>query len=291
MSETGTPAGSLPAIALVVCTRNRAARLPALFAALASLQTDMLWELVLVDSASTDETPEVLAEQAQHHPHPFKTVRVERQGLARARNAGYATASAPLVVFIDDDCYPEPDLLDRWLEVYADGRVGFGGGRILLHDPNDAPVTIRTDLEPWLFEPGDYVRPGVVQGANMAVRRTVLDELGGFCDALGPGTPFNFEDVDLAARASAAGHAGGYFPGPVVRHHHGRRRGAELNALLESYDVGRGAYWGSLLLRPGYRWFAVKNVLVSVLRKPWSAVGRELRGMVAWLRSDGCDSD
>ncbi|HLV26821.1 MAG TPA: glycosyltransferase family A protein [Gemmatimonadales bacterium] len=276
----------LPAVALVVCTRNRASRLPALFESLARLHTDHHWELVMVDSASTDDTPAVLAEANNGSALPTRTVRVEQAGLARARNAGISAARAPVIAFMDDDCYPEPDLLDRWLEVFTNEKVGYGGGRIMLHDERDAAVTIRTDAKPWIFRPGDYVRPGVVQGANIALRRAVLEAVGGFTEAIGPGTPFNFEDVDVVARASAAGYTGGYFPGPTVRHHHGRRPGPELDSLLESYDIGRGAYWGTLLKRRGYRRYAIGGLVASLMTKPWPVVKREVQGMKSWLRID-----
>ena len=285
---TGRLAGGKPALSLVVCTRDRAERLPALLDSLRGIRTERPWEVVLVDSASSDATPEVLAALASGQTFgplvEIATVREAEPGLARARNAGLAASRAPVVAFTDDDCYPEPDLADRWLEVFEDANIGWGSGRILLHDPLDAPVTIRLEQQELLFDPGDYVRPGVVNGANIAVRRTVLTDIGGFDERLGPGTRFNFEDVDMAARASAAGHRGGYFPGPTVRHHHGRRPGPELDALLASYDHGRGAYWGSLLLRPGYRRYAVRNLLVSFVRKPAPVVRRELEGMRDYLR-------
>lgn len=287
---TGRLAEGQPALSLVVCTRDRADRLPALLDSLRGIRTERPWELVLVDSASSDATPEVLAALASEQPFhravvAVSTVRAAGAGLARARNAGLAASRAPIVAFTDDDCYPEPDLADKWLEVFEDANIGWGSGRILLHDPLDAPVTIRLEQQKLLFEPGDYVRPGVVNGANIAVRRAVLNGIGGFDERLGPGTRFNFEDVDMAARASAAGHRGGYFPGPTVRHHHGRRPGPELDTLLASYDHGRGAYWGSLLLRPGYRRYAMGNLLVSFVRKPAPVVRRELEGMRDYLRS------
>lgn len=276
------------ALSLVVCTRNRGARLPETLRALAAVRSAHAWELVLVDNGSTDETPRILRDFAAVAPVPVTLVHERRAGLANARNAGVAAARAPILAFTDDDCYPEPDFVDRWLDVFTDRRVGYGAGRILLHDPADAPVTIRTDPAPRRIRPRSHVRAGLVQGANMAFRREVLETAGGFDPALGPGAPFNCEDVDIAARASALGFEGGYFPGPVVRHHHRRRPGPELERLLHSYDHGRGAYWASLLLRPGSRRYALRDLAVSAVRKPWPALRRELAGMreyLAWHRA------
>jgi glycosyltransferase involved in cell wall biosynthesis len=207
------------------------------------------WELVLVDNGSTDETPRILAEFANTAPFPVVLVHEPRARLTNARNAGVTAARSDLVVFTDDDCYPSPDFLDQWARVFEDPQIGFGGGRILLHDPEDYAISIRTAADPMPISPHGFIEPGDVQGANMAYRRHVLFELGGFDPALGPGSLFNFEDLDMFSRAAAAGYAGGYFPGPTVSHHHRRRTPRDVAALKRSYAQGRGAYFASVLLR------------------------------------------
>src|SRR5690606_26810071 len=91
---TGRLAGGKPALSLVVCTRDRAERLPALLDSLRGIRTERPWELVLVDSASSDATPEVLAALASGQTFgplvEIATVREAEPGLARARNAGLA---------------------------------------------------------------------------------------------------------------------------------------------------------------------------------------------------------
>jgi len=73
----------------VICTRNRAAQLTE---ALGRLDRNEIVaesaELVLVDSASTDATPKVIAEFAENAPFPVRQCRVHRPGLGRARNEG-----------------------------------------------------------------------------------------------------------------------------------------------------------------------------------------------------------
>lgn len=273
----------LPALSLVICTRDRADRLSRTLAHVERIRSDSDWEVVLVDNGSRDGTLAVLAEFAARSPVPAAVVSERRPGLANARNAGVAASRGTIVAFIDDDCYPSSDIVDAWLAVFGRAGVGYGAGRILLHDSADAPVTIRADTHEWLIPAGAYVKPGLVQGANMAFRRSVLELVGGFDPDLGPGAAFNFEDVDIAARASAMGVAGGYFPGPTVRHHHGRRPGPALDALLQSYDHGRGAYWGSLLLRNRFRRYAFRNLAVSLVRKRMPQVRREWSGFADYL--------
>ena len=44
------------------------------------------------------------------------------------------------------------------------------------------------------------------------------------------------------------GWAGAYDPAVVVRHHHGRKPGPEIEKLRRGYDVGRGAFYGKAAL-------------------------------------------
>lgn len=283
MSAPATTGDGGPRISLVVCTRDRADRLPDFFARLAALRPAVACEIVLVDNASRDATPRLLAGFAATAALPVVLAHEPRPGLAAARNAGATAARAPLLAFIDDDCYPAPDLLDRWVDAFADASVGFGGGRVLLHDPDDAPVTIRTETTPRRFVPGMMIAPGTVHGANMAFRREALLAVGGFDPVLGPGARFNFEDLDATSRVLDAGYAGVYVPEPVVYHHHRRRDPRELARLRRSYAHGVGAYYASRLLC-GTPWRHVATAFYVGLRLNGPrASARELAGGAHYL--------
>jgi hypothetical protein len=61
----------------------------------------------------------------------------------------------PFIVCTDDDCYPEENYLDSIFECFSnDPKLGFVGGRILLHDPADPRITIQESLEPLFFSAG-----------------------------------------------------------------------------------------------------------------------------------------
>jgi GT2 family glycosyltransferase len=90
---------------------------------------------------------------------------------------------------------------------------------------------------------GAFVPPGFVQGSNMAFTRACLDHAGWFDERFGSGVPFAGEDWDMSLRASFAGFAGGYFPGPKVSHDH-RRPVAEIYTLRgRFYEYGAGAVY------------------------------------------------
>jgi len=281
-----------PRLSIVLSTRDRAAFLPDALRALERIESPAPWELIVVDNGSTDATPDVLRAFAASTRVAFRAVHEPRPGLSRARNAGWRAATADVIAFTDDDCYPAPDFVDAWLACFTDPAVGYAGGRITLHDPADAPVTIQLLDTPVEFVPRTFARAGVIQGANMAARRTVLDALGGFDERLGAGTPFPSEDLDFVSRAAAAGWAGRYDPRPSVAHHHRRRTPEQVEALRRGYDLGRGAYYAKCLLDPLRRAAAARVWTRSLARTlaaaPGSARARaqfagELRGALGWL--------
>lgn len=276
---------SVPAVSLVICTRDRAPQLARALKSLEAIRFDRPWELVLVDNGSSDGTPDLLAEFSRRFAVTARVVREEQRGLARARNRGLALASGELVAFTDDDCYPAPDFLARIYECFAESStLGFLGGRILRHDPDDLPMTILPASERRDFPPPSFVRPGAVQGANMAFRRRALLEVGGFDIRLGAGTAFACEDIDVVARLSAAGWPGAYDPRPLVYHHHGRKTRAELRTLVGSYLDGAGAYYLKCLSEPQLRGACARHWLARWAMKPHQAA-RETRAAVDFWRT------
>jgi glycosyltransferase involved in cell wall biosynthesis len=243
---------AVPYASIVISTRNRAAQLSRCLQHVGMIRGRTPWELVVVNNGSTDHTADVLEEFGRQVPFPLRVVSEPVAGLSRARNAGVRAARGEIVVFTDDDCYVRPDLVDRYREIFDDDAVGFAGGRILLHDRTDYHLTIIESEEERWFPSGRPVPCGVVQGANMAVRRRALEAAGEFDIRLGPGTPFIADDWDMQTRVGALGWSGGYFPGPTVEHHHGRKR-EHARPLIRVYNMGSGAVYLKLIADPRTR--------------------------------------
>jgi len=270
-------------IALVVCTRNRADKLASFLAALNRMHCALPWELILVDNGSTDDTGGYLKQFALNFKQPVKLLIEPTPGLGRARNCGWRATQAHIVAFTDDDCYPSPDYLDRILTAFANPKVGFAGGRTSLYDLTDAPVTIYEHPFEQSYPPAHFIVGGVIHGANMAFRRETLNDINGFDDHLGAGTPFAFEDVDAQLRALAANWAGKYIPDAIIYHHHGRKPGPEINSLTRSYDVGRGGYYMKCILFMPHRWRCVRHWLRGIRRQPFARTVRELHAAFAYF--------
>jgi glycosyltransferase involved in cell wall biosynthesis len=262
-----------PKISLIVCTRNRSERLPEFFAHLARLEFPADdWELIIVDHASSDRTPQAIEAFATSAAMPVCHILATTGALTGAKNIALTHARGDILAFTDDDCYLRPDYLRALTDVFGEEDVGVVGGRVVLHDPTDARLSIRdvetcTDIAPHTF-----VNAGTIHGANMAIRRDVVRAVGGFDPLFGPGTRcMAAEDVEYVARAVWAGWRARYDPRPVVAHHHGRKPGVETERYRSTYDYGRGAYYTKYLMRPRAR---------RVYLREWIACTRRGSGAV-----------
>src|SRR4051794_39486521 len=89
------------------------------------------FEIVIVDDASDDDTPQLLSREAERWGPRLHVIRRDRsEGPAVARNTGWRAAGAPLVAFIDDDCVASPGWLEAGLEAHAQNNGAFIQGPV-----------------------------------------------------------------------------------------------------------------------------------------------------------------
>jgi GT2 family glycosyltransferase len=209
-------------VSVVVCTYNRAGLLRDALASLMALKTEegCRYELVVVDNASTDETPRVIEESASRSPVPFRGVREDRPGVACARNRGVREALGPWIAFFDDDQVADP----RWLlELLATARekgarcVG-GANRLLLPPEGREVGPLARGMLGETGEGGENPRrysgnriPGT---GNLLLQRSIFEEVGGFDESLRTGG----EDSDLVCRMRNAGIDAWFAPQAVMHH-------------------------------------------------------------------------
>lgn len=274
----------MTAISLVVCTRDRASQLQRTLGRMERIDSRHDWELVVVDNASRDHTTDVIRGFARSTDLSVRHEREPVPGLSRARNRGCRAARGGIIALTDDDCYPAPDHLDEIMTVFRDHDVGFLGGRILRHDPGDAPLSVREEETAELLPAHSFPWAGFIQGANMAFRAEVFDEIGGFDESIGSGTPFPAADIEFCARASDRGWRGGYFPGPTVYHDHGRKPGREVDRLRADYARGRGAYYmKGMLDYETTSLDAFRRWYWSARRQRGDQLGAEVAGAIRYL--------
>lgn len=277
--HTETPVG----ISLVICTRNRANRLAPCLERAVQQECSYPWEIILVDSASTDNTFETLTSWKINYPELLTVARAERPGLGFARKIGSDLARYPLIAFTDDDCYADKHFLEALVRTFGQyQQVGIISGRILLHDQADNPITTNDSIVVSEISARSIVPAGFVQGANMAIRADALRATGGFDSDLGAGTPFANEDLDIAGRLNAKGWHVLYEPSAVVWHHHGRKNEAEVRSLRATYDLGRGAYYAKMILSGHVRYLLYWAA--SVRHGRLGVLTRELKGALTYIR-------
>jgi GT2 family glycosyltransferase len=244
-------------VSLIICTRNRYQQLARCLEALRCIIFDRQWELIIVDNGSTDQTTAVVREFSKTTNQRTIYLYEAAPGKSNGLNAALKVACGGILAFTDDDCYPTPDFLNRVWSAFDDLSVGFIGGRIMMDDPADHPINIYAPLKPVTFPAGSFVCAGCIQGANMAFRRSVLLDIGGFDPLFGPGALLRAaEEAEAIGRASAMGWKGEYHPEIAVWHHYGGKA-ADAPTLLREYAIGRGAFHMKILLSGHqFLWFA-----------------------------------
>jgi glycosyltransferase involved in cell wall biosynthesis len=119
----------MPKVSVVIATRNRCSFLPRAIESARSASRDA--EIIVVDDASQDQTPEICAAWAD-----IKYLRLQRRlGPGAARNVGIIASSSPYITFLDDDDLRLPGSIDLQVELLeAQPDAGMIYGKVLYGD-------------------------------------------------------------------------------------------------------------------------------------------------------------
>ncbi|QNF93482.1 glycosyltransferase family 2 protein [Janibacter sp. YB324] len=209
---------------VIVPIRDAALTLPEQLAALAAQDTDVEWELLLVDNGSRDESPSIIREYADRWPRVRHLV-CERPGANAARNTGAEMARGAHLLYCDADDVVHPSWVGAMtasLELHdaVGGRLDnetFPPGHMPRH-PDRLPVT------------GRFLQRAVT--ANFGVRRSVWSHVGGFNEEYEYGST----DTEFCWRVQLAGYELAYAPEAVVAYRH---RATLASAARKSYRTGQ----------------------------------------------------
>lgn len=217
---------------ILICTYNRADFLADTLDSLAQLKVrqPFTWDVLVADNNSTDDTRRVIEARVSSYPVPLRYLFEGRQGKSYALNTGIAATPARVIVFTDDDVrVPElwleaavRPLLERQDIDYTGGPVrpmwgapkpswldekGNLGGTIAVKDHGAGP---------FIFED----RKKTPLGVNMAVRRSLIERIGGFRPDLGRSgkSLLGQEQAEFFYRSRQAGARGLYVPEMILDH-------------------------------------------------------------------------
>jgi glycosyltransferase involved in cell wall biosynthesis len=116
---------------MVLCTKNGGDRLATCLQQIESLRCDAGVELVLVDNGSTDGISyERLLAFGDGTRFDCKVLQTLVPGNSAGRNLAIRHSHGDLIIFIDDDCYPDPSLVADWVRVFSERDIGFASGTI-----------------------------------------------------------------------------------------------------------------------------------------------------------------
>ena len=282
---------------VVICTYNREALLARALDSLAKSRTapGLRWEVVLVDNNSSDGTPAAVERRVAGFPVPLRYVFEGRQGKAHALNTGIAQARGAIIVFTDDDVRIAPEWLEagvRPLLERADIEYTGGPARPMWEVPPPAwlagdpgrlwgPIAlVDYGPEPFIFEE----RQRIALGVNMAVRRALIDRVGGFDLSLErKGTSLMGQgQAEFFFRTRAAGARGLYVPAMSLEHH------VPASRMTHTY-YRRWWYWKGVARARMQDAHPISELGVDVRTVPHFAGtprfmwGSALRSAAAWL--------
>lgn len=179
----------LPRVTIIVPAHNEAGQIRGLLSALEALDyPDKRLAAVFVCDGCTDGTQERFRAWARERRNAVVLETSERVGGAAALNAGLALAKGEIVVALDADLVPRPDLVSRLVAAFADPSVG-GAAAFITPRNGDASVVARYSalnaLVHQLVTSAGKDRLGLnppTHGAS-AYRSRALRSIGGFADA------------------------------------------------------------------------------------------------------------
>ena len=199
-------------------------------------------EVIVVDDASTDGTPEALAR--------VPGLRYQRNasnlGFVGSCNAGARLARGEFVVFLNNDTTLTPGWIDALLSTFASHPdTGLAGAQLVYPDGRlqESGGIVFADGSGWNYGRFDdprhpaytFVREAdYCSGAAIALRRATFERLGGFDERYAPAY---YEDTDLAMKVREDGLKVRVQPASVVVHHEGVTAGTDTASGVKAYQV------------------------------------------------------
>lgn len=256
--ETEDHAPERPLVSILVLTMNRASALEGCLRSIGT-QDYSAYEVVVVDNASTDETPSLVREQFPE----VRYFRMERNlGAAEGRNQAFALARGEVCVLIDDDAEFESSKALRTIVEYFERDPKLGVLSLTIRNAYTGEVDRKAiPRQDKRVIGGDYPCTYFC-AAGAALRREAFDAAGGFWGEL-----FIYsEELDLAYR--------------ILDQGFGMRHCGDLSVL----------HWETPVARPGcrYLYFSTRNrIWVSWRNLPWPMA---LVNSIAWVVHNGWSS-
>ncbi len=231
-----------PVVSIIIPTYNHYNHTQACLKSLTTHQTDIAFEVIVVDDCSSDESRQRLAEHSG-----LQVVHNEQnQGFIDTCNAGAQRASGQFLFFLNNDTVVADQCLDQLVKTFADHPdCGLAGAKLVYPDGRlqEAGGIVFSDGSGWNF--GRFENPAAPEvnfvrevdycsGAAILIRRQLFDQLGGFDQRY---RPAYYEDTDLAFQVRENGLKVMYQPAAQVVHFEGITSGTDTASGVKRYQV------------------------------------------------------
>jgi glycosyltransferase involved in cell wall biosynthesis len=231
-------------LSIVICSYNRANYIYSALESLRKQEIDKnLFEIIVVDNNSTDNTLEIVKKFETENPDlNFIYTTEQNQGLSFARNKGIETAKGEIIVFIDDDAVAREDFAKNLLSHFGKYTeyAAVGGKVIPIFETGEEPAWMSKYLERLVskVDYGDTIQDFTTKypvGCNMAFRKSVFEKIGTFNTSLN----LRSDDKYIFRKIFKAKLRVLYAPDVFVRHHIEKERTTDAFLIRLSRLNGR----------------------------------------------------
>lgn len=240
-----------PQISVIVATRNRPRKLLNFLRSLKK-SSFLDFEVIIVVQGDIDIIRNKIRYLSKEFLN-FRLVESNVKGKSKGLNRAIALSRGTLLAFTDDDCVPEVDWLKFVHKSFTDFPQIYGVfGKTIPYQPEKhamkfCPSTFECNkLNTHIITIPCRHWEHIGYGNNMAFRKSVFNELGGFKTWLGPGSiGSNAEDAEIALRCLLSGRVLLYNQKMIIAHDCWQDRW-EMVMRTISYDCGTFACYGHL---------------------------------------------
>ncbi len=216
-------------ISVIVCTYNRERYIGKCLEHLHNQRADKkLYEVIIVDNNSTDQTAEICKAAVAKYPETtFNYFFEPNQGLSHSRNRGIRESKGTIIAFLDDDAFASPDYIFNLNQCFtSQSGVTAIGGKIIPVYETEKPSWMSKYLLPLVAaqdmgdRPKKFMGKKFPIGANVAFRKEAFEKYGLFNTDLGrQGTKLEGgEEKDMFDRLKKDNEVILYEPAVSVQH-------------------------------------------------------------------------
>ena len=217
-------------LSIIISTYNNGQSLIRTLNSVAAQNADKsVWECVIVNNNSTDDTAKLVAEFVEQHKEiNFTVVEEPQQGLSFARNRGIAESKGAFLAFIDDDETINEGFVSAYIDLFRNHSAFIACGALKVRYESARPKWMSYFTEKLIANPINFGRSITTiprtynpAGGNMAFNREIFNIYGGFDTELGRKGEelFGGEENDLFDRIRDLGERVCYTPYAVAYHY------------------------------------------------------------------------